>query len=74
MNGAIAAQALAEAYQVTLPEARPQDLGGAALWFPLLAELAEFDGGKAYLVHSLLAALCLDFFNRHLRGLTSADH
>jgi len=70
LNAEIAAQAQAGAFQVTLPEARPQDLGGTALWFPLLAELAEFDGGKAYLVQSRLAAYCLAFLNRHLRGLT----
>jgi hypothetical protein len=57
---------------VTLREARPLDLTGAALWFPVLAELAQYDGGKAYQVQSSLNAYCLAFFERHLRGRAAA--
>jgi hypothetical protein len=69
MNAPIAEQAQQAAYQVTLHGVRPLDLTGAALWFPVLAELAEFEGGKAYQAQRSLNAYCLAFFDRHLRGL-----
>ena len=69
LNAAIAAPARQATYQVTLPGARPMDLGGAALWFPLLAELTEFESGSAYQAQRSLHAYCLAFFDRHLRGL-----
>ena len=69
MNAAVAAEARQAVYQVTLPGARPQDLGGAALWFPLLAELTAFESGNAYQVQGKLNGYCLAFFERHLRGL-----
>ena len=71
MNTPIFEQAQKAVYQVTLRGARPLDLSGAALWFPLLAELADFDGGQAYQAQRSLNDYCLAFFDRHLLGLAA---
>jgi hypothetical protein len=68
MNAPIYAQAQQAAYQVTLPGTRPLDLTGAALWFPTLAELADYQSGNIYQTQRRLNAYCLAFFDRHLQG------
>ena len=71
VNALIVEQARQAAYQITLDGARPLDLTGAAMWFPLLAELTDFEGGSAYQIQRSLNAYCLAFFDRHLRGLAA---
>jgi predicted dienelactone hydrolase len=68
MNAPIYDRARQAAYQVTLRGAHPVDLTGAALWFPLLAELSDFHAGNVYQFQRNLNACCLAFFDRHLRG------
>jgi hypothetical protein len=68
MNAPIYERARRAAYQVTLRGAHPMDLTGAALWFPMLAELTDFKAGNVYQFQRSLNASCLAFFDRHLRG------
>lgn len=58
----------AATHVVRLDGARPLHFTGAALWFPLLAQLAEFDSGRVYLHYKALAAHTLQFFDWYLRG------
>jgi predicted dienelactone hydrolase len=57
------------AHAITLSSARPLHFTGAALWFPLLAQLADFDAGSVFAHYKALNAYSLEFFNRNLRGL-----
>lgn len=56
------------ALALTLRGARPLHFTGAALWFPLLAQLADFDSGPVYRYQQALNAYTLAFFERHLRA------
>ncbi len=53
---------------LTLKGANPLHFTGAALWFPLLSQLADFEAGSVYRYLHALNAYPLAFFNRHLRG------
>jgi len=56
------------ALTLTLKGAQPLHFTGAALWFPLVAQLADFEAGSVYRYQQALNAYPLAFFNRHLRG------
>ena len=56
------------ALALTLRGARPLHFTGVSLWFPLLAQLADFDSGNVYRHLQALNAYTLAFFERALRG------
>ncbi len=58
------------AHAITLPGARPLHFTGAALWFPLLEQVADFNAGSIYGHYKAINNHALAFFDRHLRGLS----
>jgi hypothetical protein len=56
------------AYTLKLSGARPLHFSGVAIWFPLLAQLADFEAGPVYRYQRAINAYLLSFFGRHLRG------
>ncbi|MCC7361826.1 MAG: hypothetical protein IT317_20250 [Anaerolineales bacterium] len=56
------------ALSLTLLGARSLHFTGVALWFPILAQLADFDSGNVYRYLQALNAYALAFFERELRG------
>jgi hypothetical protein len=55
-----------------LPDASPLHFTGAALWFPQLAQVADFEAGNIYAHYKTLNAQTLGFFNQALRGQPGA--
>jgi hypothetical protein len=68
MNQAAIEQAREPVYQLNLRRARPLHLSGVSTWFPLLAQLADFESGSIYRYQKALSGTLRAFFDRHLRG------
>lgn len=57
----------------TLSGARPLHFTGAALWFPLLDQVADFNAGNVYGHYKAINTHTLAFFDKYLRGRTVAS-
>ena len=68
LNQAAHEQARQPTYQLSLRRARPLHLSGVSTWFPLLAQLADFEAGSVYRYQQALNGTVRAFFDRHLRG------
>jgi hypothetical protein len=55
-------------YMLKVGGARPLHFSGVAMWFPLLAQLADFEAGPVYRYQRAINAYLLAFFGQHLRG------
>jgi predicted dienelactone hydrolase len=56
----------------TLHGAKPLHFTGAALWFPQLEQVADFEGGNVYAHYKQLNAAALAFFDRSLKAQATA--
>ena len=68
MNAAAVNGAREAVYQLSLRRARPLHLSGLSTWFPLLAQLTDFESGPVYRYQQALSRTLRAFFDRHLRG------
>jgi hypothetical protein len=60
------------AYALKLSGARPLHFSGVAIWFPVLAQLADFEAGPVYRYQRAINAYLLAFFGQHLLGEAAA--